>query len=66
MTKIWQDVKGVRGWINELRGKGLTMASGGVLVIGRVERPLWHTEWLMTQGTPRFDTEFDRSLARRG
>jgi hypothetical protein len=34
MTKIWQDVKGVRGWINELRGKGLTVASGGVLVNG--------------------------------
>jgi hypothetical protein len=62
MTKIWQDVKGVRGWINELRGKGLTVASGGVLVNGSE----WHTEWLMKQGTSRFDTEFDRSLARRG
>jgi hypothetical protein len=34
MTKIWQDVKGVRGWINELRGNGLTLASGDVLVNG--------------------------------
>jgi hypothetical protein len=66
MTKIWQDLKGVRGWINELRGKGLTLASGGVLVNGPGPTSAMAYRWLMKQVTSRFDMEFDRSLARRG